>query len=123
MAMATLTWDVILPLAAASLVIGVIQSLGTPWGLIRYYWIIIKLVLTVIAVVVLLLQTPVISALSAAAVAGDLTGLSGSRVGLILHGAGGLVVLVVATILSIYKPRGMTRYGTAAAQTGRSALA
>lgn len=122
-AMATLTWDVIVPLAAASLVIGVVQSLGTPWGLIRYYWIIIKLVLTVIAVVVLLLQTPVINALSAAALAGDLTGLSGSRMGMILHGTGGLVVLIVATILSIYKPRGMTRRGIAAIQAGRSALA
>ncbi len=121
-AMATLTWEVIVPLAAASLIIGIIQSLGTPWGLIRYYWIIIKLILTVIALVVLLVQTPVINALSTAALAGDFTGLSGSRTGMILHGAGGLAVLIVATILSIYKPRGMTRYGTAAVQAGRSAL-
>jgi hypothetical protein len=120
--MATLTWEVIVPLAAASLIIGIIQSLGTPWGLIRYYWIIIKLILTVIALVVLLVQTPVINALSTAALAGDFTGLSGSRTGMILHGAGGLAVLIVATILSIYKPRGMTRYGTAAVQAGRSAL-
>ena len=31
--------------------------------------------------------------------------------GMILHGAGCLGVLIVVTMLSIYKPRGMTRYG------------
>lgn len=27
------------------------------------------------------------------------------------HSIGGLIVLLVATILSVYKPRGVTRYG------------
>jgi len=29
----------------------------------------------------------------------------------VVHAAGGLLVLLVLTILSVYKPRGMTRYG------------
>lgn len=110
-AMAVVTWDVIVPLAAASLVIGIVQSLGTPWGLFRYYWLIIKLVLTLIAVTVLMLQTSTINMLSDAALRGDLSAMNAPRVAMILHGAGGLVVLIVATILSIYKPRGMTAYG------------
>lgn len=110
-AMATLTWTVIVPLAAASLVLGLVQSLGTPWGLARYYWIVVKLVLTIIAVAVLLLQLRTIDALAQAALTGNLGALTGSRFGMIGHAAGGLVVIVVAIILSVFKPRGMTRYG------------
>lgn len=122
LAMSLITWEVIVPLALASLILGIVQSLGTPWGLVRYYWIIIKLVLTVLAVAVLLLQTRTINMLADMALAGDLTGMSGSRAGMIVHGAGGLVVLIVATILSVYKPRGMTRRGVLAVQAARSAM-
>jgi hypothetical protein len=30
---------------------------------------------------------------------------------LVLHSAGGLVILLFTTVLGVYKPRGMTRYG------------
>jgi hypothetical protein len=109
--MAVLTWDVVVPLAVASLVIGILQSLGTPWGLFRYYWIIIKLVLTVLAAVVLMLQTQTINALAGAALAGNVAQFSEARLSMIVHGTGGLLVLLVATVLSVYKPRGMTNYG------------
>ncbi|WP_245299299.1 hypothetical protein [Sinorhizobium sp. GL28] len=33
------------------------------------------------------------------------------RRSLVVHAAGGLAVLLVATMLSVYKPRGLTRYG------------
>lgn len=36
---------IIVPLAFASLLTGLIQSLGTPWGLFRHYWIVAKLLL------------------------------------------------------------------------------
>lgn len=108
LAMNLITWPIIVPLAFASLLIGVVQSLGTPWGLFRYYWVILKLVLTVVAVVVLLIQTPTIAALSHAANGGELTQLAGGRFAMILHSAGGIVVLLFATVLSVYKPRGMT---------------
>lgn len=113
-AMRVVTWDVVLPLALASLIIGVVQSLGTPWGLFRYYWVIIKLALTLVAIAVLMLQTQTVDALSAAARAGDLASYSGARFSMVLHGGGGLAVLLVATILSIYKPRGLTSYGARA---------
>jgi hypothetical protein len=79
--------------------------------LFRYYWLIIKLVLTIIAVTVLMLQTSTINMLSDAALHGDLSAMNAPRMAMILHAAGGLVVLIVATVLSIYKPRGMTAYG------------
>lgn len=103
------TWDVIVPLAWVSLLIGVLQSLTTPWGLFRYYWVIVKLVLSIIAVVVLMLQTQNIAIVAQTALANQT--INGSRPGLILHATGGLVVLVVITILSIYKPRGLTPHG------------
>ena len=111
LAMQVLTWWVIVPLGVASLLFGIVQSLGTPWGLFRYYWIIFKLALTVLALVVLLLQTPTIDALSEAAMAGNLVTMNGGRAGVILHSAGGMLVLLLATVLSVYKPRGLTRYG------------
>lgn len=102
-AMQIVTWTVVVPLAFASLLIGILSSLTTPWGLLRSYWVIFKLVLTVLAVGVLLLQTRTINGLADGAVEG--------REAMILHAAGGIAVLVVVSLLSVYKPRGTTGYG------------
>lgn len=116
--MGIVTWDVIVPLAVTSLVIGIVQSLGTPWGLFRYYWVIIKEILSLIAFVVLMLRTTTVDALSHAALTGgDLGAMTQDRISMIVHGGGGLAVLLVVTALSVFKPRGMTRYGVAAIET------
>src|SRR5258708_3540597 len=47
---------IIVPLGIAALLTGIVQSLGTPWGLFRYYWVLMKLVLTVGATFLLLLH-------------------------------------------------------------------
>jgi hypothetical protein len=110
-AMRIVTWYVVVPLAFASLLIGIVQSLGTPWGLFRYYWVIVKLGLTLLALAVLILQTGTVDMLAAAALDGKLADHAGQRVSMLLHGTGGIVVLLTATVLSIYKPRGVTGYG------------
>ena len=46
----------IVPLSLATLLTGVIQSLGTPWGLFRHYWVVVSLVVTAFATVVLILH-------------------------------------------------------------------
>jgi hypothetical protein len=46
LAMHMTTWFVIVPLCLAALLTGIVQSLGTTWGLFRHYWIVTKLVLT-----------------------------------------------------------------------------
>jgi hypothetical protein len=89
------------------------QALITPWGLVRYYWVLIKLVLTVIAVAVLMLQTSNIGMVAGMALDGRPDGLTGPRAGMIVHGTGGLIVLIVITILSVYKPRGLTPWAPA----------
>ena len=96
----------------ASLLIGTLQSLVTPWGLIRHYWVVIKLGLTALALVVLLLQTETIRLLSdlpAATLASP--AWAPARSSMVLHAGGGLLVLLLATVLSVYKPRGLTPYG------------
>jgi hypothetical protein len=111
-AMKTTTWAVIVPLCLASLVTGLIESLGTPWGLFRHYWVVAKLVLTVLATVVLLAHTQPIGLLAHAAARATLSGdLHSVRVQLLVDAAAALFVLLVATVLAVYKPRGMTSYG------------
>ena len=52
-AMHLTTWFVIVPLSLAALLTGLVQSLGTTWGLFRHYWIATKLLLTVLATITL----------------------------------------------------------------------
>jgi putative copper export protein len=112
-AMDLMTRFVIVPLALASLLTGIVQALGTPWGLFRHYWVVFKLLLTVVAVIVLLLQPARIGYLAGVAAQAALssTDLRFLRSSLMIHAAVGLVVLLVIAGLGVYKPRGMTLYG------------
>ena len=101
---------VIVPLSLASLLIGLIQSLSTPWGLFRHYWVLVKFLLTVFATVILLLHMPTVSHFASVAVETDNANLDGLW-GELLHAGGGLLVLLVNTTLSVYQPGSMTRYG------------
>ena len=107
-----LTAYLILPLVVASLVIGIISSLGTPWGLVRYYWVAAKLLLTSVTAIVLLLQMNAISQLSTIAAARLVTDAEmGLRIRMIVHAGGGLGVLLLIMILSLWKPKGVTPFG------------
>ena len=109
-AMELIGWYVIVPLALASLLTGLVMSLGTPWGLFRHYWVLITLVLTILATVVLLLHMPTVSSLADVAQAADSADLGGLG-GDLFHPSVGLLVLLVIQVLNVYKPRGMTPYG------------
>lgn len=102
-------WAAIVPLALGSLFTGLVMSLGTPWGLLRHYWVLISFLLTVFSTIVLLQHMRGVTALvlsvreshrAALRVGGDL-----------FHPGVGLLVLLVITVLNVYKPRGLTRYG------------
>lgn len=54
--MEAIGWFVIVPFSVASLVTGLVQSLGTQWGLFRHYWVLAKLLITVGASVLLLVH-------------------------------------------------------------------
>ena len=107
-----LTTYLILPLVVASLLVGIISSLGTPWGLVRYYWTAIKLLLTSITLIVLLLQMKAIAELSTIAGARMVSDAElGLRIRMIVHAGGGLGVLLLIMILSLWKPKGVTPFG------------
>ena len=107
-----LTSYLILPLVVASLLIGIISSLGTPWGLVRYYWVAAKLLLTAVTLIVLLLQMKAIAELSAIAAARMVTDMDmGLRLRMIIHAGGGLGVLLLIMIFSLWKPKGITPFG------------
>ena len=106
----------IVPLALASVVVGLINALGTHWGLVRHYWVLAKLLLTLVATAVLLVESRTIRSLARAADASpDPTALPGT----LPHSIGGLLVLLLAMILSVYKPKGVTKRGWRAQQEQR----
>ena len=113
LAMHLTTWFVIVPLCLAALLTGIVQSLGTTWGLFRHYWVVTKLLLTVLATLILLVHTQPIDRV--AAVAAQTTLAIGDRrqlrFQLVGDACGALFVLLVTTALSVYKPWGMTPYG------------
>jgi hypothetical protein len=107
-------WYALVPLALASLLTGLVQSLSTQWGLLRHYWVVFKLLINVFATVVLLMYTQTLDhfadiAANTALASGDLSGLRNSSP--LLHAAAALFLLLVATTLAVYKPRGLTPYG------------
>jgi hypothetical protein len=98
----------IAPLSIAAVLIGIVNALGTPWGLFRHYWVLVKLVLTLVAAGVLLVKVQDVAYLaSLARSAADPRQLGDT----LMHSVGGMVILLTTLILSVFKPRGLTRYG------------
>jgi hypothetical protein len=104
-------WFVLVPLAFASLVTGLFQSLGTTWGLFRHYWVLAKLVINLFSTIVLLLYMETFSFMAGVASDPDADLGVVRNASPLLHASAALVLLLVATVLAVYKPRGMTRYG------------
>ncbi|WP_319462781.1 hypothetical protein [Micromonospora sp. RTP1Z1] len=94
------------PLSVAVWLVGVASSLLTPWGLLRWRWVLVKFVLTTVLLgLVLLLLTPRIRQL------GELGAAASAhyRVDLVVAPAVSSTLLLVATVLSTYKPWGRLR--------------
>jgi hypothetical protein len=104
-------WAVLVPMAVASLITGIVQGLGTTGGLFRHYWVLFKLLIAVFATLILLIYMETFRVM--ASVAADPT----ADLGIVrnpsprFHAVLALVVLLVATVLAIYKPRGLTPHG------------
>jgi hypothetical protein len=104
---------VIVPFSLATLLAGLVESLGTQWGLFRYWWVSVKFLLTTGATIVLLRHMESVIRMSAIARDAILaaTDFRAQRIQLVVHAGGGLIVLLAATVLSVYKPWGLTPYG------------
>ena len=104
-------WYVIVPFCFGSLLTGLVMALGTRWGLFRHYWVLVKFLITVISTLVLMGFSQTLGLLGEMArdqglSIGELRNLNQSPA---LHSGAGLLALMVATILSVYKPWGMIR--------------
>ena len=116
-------WAVLVPLAVASLLTGVVSSLGTSWGLIRHYWVVVKLVITAFATAVLLMYMETFAYLADRAADPGLDLPAVRNPSPALHAALALMVLLVPMVLSVYKPRGVTPYGQRQLGRGRAGRA
>lgn len=120
LAMESIALFALVPFSIASLVTGLIQSLGTKWGLVRHYWVVAKLLINVIASAILLIYTQTLAAFADLASAGaDLEMLRSPSP--VLHAGAGLVLVLAAAALSVYKPHGLTRHGWRKQQEQRRA--
>ncbi len=108
---------VIIPMCFAALATGLLQALGTPWGLFRYYWILVKFGLAIFATIALLMHQFAVMAVAAKRASGAAAetlfsaGFGPLKTELVRAPSLSIVLLVVVTTLGVYKPWGLTRYG------------
>ena len=104
----------LLPVSMTALVSGIVLSVGTKWGLIRYKWVAIKLVLTLIAAALTVFSLlPGIREL-AAVTESTMDGVfveAGQRVDGFYPIIVSTTMYLTMTVLSVYKPGGKTPYG------------
>jgi hypothetical protein len=98
-----------LPLSFAVWLIGVVNAWTTPWGLLRHWWVIVKLILTtaMLVAVFFALRPGLESALAEGAALDQQ-----ERIGLMFPPVVSTSVLVFATVISTFKPWGRTRRAT-----------
>ncbi len=111
LAMEFTAWFVIVPLCFASLLTGLVSSLGTTWGLFQHYWVLAKLLMTIPSTILLLLHMQPISYMASVAAERTLasTDFGMLRIQLVFEAGAALLVLLVTTALSVYKPQGRTQ--------------
>jgi MFS family permease len=108
---------IVIPMCFAALATGLLQALGTPWGLFRYYWILVKFGLALFATIALLLHQFVAVAEAAKRVSGAAAetlfsaDLGPLKTELVRAPSLAILLLLVVTTLGVYKPWGLTRYG------------
>lgn len=97
----------LVPIALLALTTGLLLSLGTRWGLVRHWWVLVKFgITTVAATLTIFLLRP---GLDEAARTG-LDELVQERVNLVIAPTVALTLYTTATVLSVLKPWGRTRW-------------
>jgi hypothetical protein len=89
---------------------GVVQALGTKWGLSRHYWVFIKFLMTVVSTAILLVHMRPIGYVAHLAGTGTLSfgDVRDIRAQLVADAGAAILALLVAVTLSVYKPQGLT---------------
>jgi hypothetical protein len=103
----------LIPVSLLALVSGVLLGMYTKWGLVRYRWVLVKLLLTVIAVVLIPLSLlpglRELSALIAATPADRLADTGPLALDMLAAGIVSTSMYVTNAVLSVLKPWGRTR--------------
>ena len=92
LSMEVIGWFVVVPFGLATLAAGLVESLGTPWGLFRHWWVLVKFLLTTGATIVLLRHMSTVTRM--AGVAADkmvwsATDFRALQIQLVIHAGGG----------------------------------
>jgi uncharacterized membrane protein len=104
-------WLVLVPFAFASLLTGLVISLGTTWGLFRHYWVVFKLLITVFSTTVLLIYMETFRHMAGVAADPSAEIEMVRNASPALHAVLATLLLLTATVLAVYKPKGLTAYG------------
>ncbi len=122
-AMAAVAWWVIVPACGLAVGSGLVQALGSPWGLTRHYWIVFKLLLTFVATVALAVHMQPTGQLAGAAGAGPIApdAMVATRRQLVIAPAAAIVLLLVNLGLGVVKPAGVTPWSARSSRPARGA--
>ncbi len=107
---------VLLPFALTALVTGILLGLGSHWGVVRYYWVLTKLVLTLAAATAaVLLLRPALNESAATVLAVPLadlpaTGIGPAAIRVMAGPTIGVLMMTAAVVLAVSKPWGRTRF-------------
>lgn len=111
------------PMLAAGVIVlatGLVLGWGTRWGLVRFWWVAVKLAVNVVLVVLIVFV--LMPGMAEVRTIGELLAASGELTGdvssLRFPPAVSLTALTIAVVLSVYKPWGRTRFGERAYRTG-----
>ncbi|MFC5667297.1 DUF2269 domain-containing protein [Kitasatospora misakiensis] len=112
----------LIPISLLSLLSGLLLSLGTTWGLLRHRWVATKFWLTLAATLASIFALRAFIHDAAGQVAAGTVPLHGrSPHVLVIAPSVALTIYLVATVLSIVKPWGMTKRGRRLAAEARTA--
>ncbi|MET8700325.1 DUF2269 domain-containing protein [Kitasatospora sp. NPDC058032] len=112
----------LIPVSLVSLLSGVLLSLGTTWGLLRYRWVATKFWLTLAATLASIFALRAFIHDAAGQVAAGTVPPDGRAPHvLVIAPSVALTIYLVATVLSVVKPWGMTKRGRRLAAEARAA--
>lgn len=106
-----LAFALAIPFSMASLASGALLGFGTPWGILRYYWVVAKiaLLLAIILIGALGVGPSLQDLADRAADGGAGAALGSGRWRLALFGAANLLFALAAAVFSVFKPWGRIR--------------
>ena len=109
----------LVPIALLTLLTGLVAGMGTKWGLVRHWWVLVKLVLTLAAATasIFLLRGTLAEAAEAAGT--PLPDLGRYELDMVIPPTVALVLYLTMTVLSVVKPWGRTGWGRPVPAAGR----